>query len=158
MPRHTVVIVPGFLGTDIKAADGNKIWFSFGRIFRDLKEIQASSPGVTTGDIVGLVYKRLRRNIARKHDVHAFPTDWRVSIKSEGLRFAYYLENLIKTSDQPLTIVSHSQGGLITRASIAQSTTVSDILKNRQGSKHIQLGTPNNGTYIVPHFYWIIDG
>lgn len=141
------------MGTNLDDAQGDRVWLSLGLLFGRFSKLAINEQGVRRGDLIGLFYGRLVDKLENDHSVHPFSIDWRLSPKDEGLRFARLVESILDDTDRPVSIVAHSQGGLVAQSAIAQSDKLASAMKIRTGSRLIMLGTPYQGTYIVPHLF-----
>ena len=141
------------MGTNLHDKKDHRVWLTLGVLFGQFSKIAMSAEGVQRGNLVSLFYGRLVDKLQNDHSVYPFPIDWRLSPKDEGLRFARLVESVIDNNDTPVSIVAHSQGGLVAQAAIAQSEKLARAMQTRSGSKLVMLGTPYHGTYIVPHLF-----
>ena len=87
---------------------------------------------------------------ASTHDVRPWGYDWRRSILDNGRDFATLLSNALAGTDQPVRIVAHSMGGLVARSAFLDPK-LWQRFQDRPGSRLIQLGTPNGGSWSIPY-------
>lgn len=140
-----VVVVPGILGSQLGLArrpplPNDVLWLDpidiqVGRL--RLLSLDAGAPIIPLGGVHYSYLKlRLRLRVAGfAVTVHDY--DWRLAIEESAARLA---ERLRARRERRLAIVSHSMGGLVSRAALALP-----------GTGHVErvlmLGTPNQGSY-----------
>jgi len=123
---HTVVLIPGILGSHLKRTDGThrRVWVSVAEALSggiaDLRMLDDSIEATSAiQSYYGTLGKELKEDGAR---VEVFPYDWRRSfLASDGLGKKLYdhLANTIQRwSHQPIHVVAHSMGGLVLRAAL----------------------------------------
>lgn len=140
-----VVIVPGILGSQLGLArprpqPNDVLWIDpidiqVGRL--RLLSLDAGAPIIPLG-VVLYSYLKLRLRLrAAGFAVTLYDYDWRLGIEESGAALA---ERLRESSARPLAIVSHSMGGLVSRAALALPGT-------RHIERVLMLGTPNLGSF-----------
>ncbi len=150
LPQPVVYILPGIMGTHL-SVKGNRIWLDAFDLARGgMVDLAFGRPNVQPEALVGLAYGKLVDFLSATHEVIPFPFDWRKSILEEAGRFAKTLEAKLKQTDQPIRIIAHSMGGLVTRAMIGLRSDLWEELCKRDGARFIMLGTPNKGSYQIP--------
>ncbi|MGB7874069.1 MAG: CHAT domain-containing protein, partial [Anaerolineales bacterium] len=150
IPQPVVYILPGIMGTHL-AEGGNRIWvdlldLSLGKLIN----LQISNKEVHPQALVGFAYGNLVEYLSATHEVIPFPYDWRLSILDEASRFAEELEAKLEETVQPIRIIAHSMGGLVTRAMLGLRPDLWEQMRKRDGARFIMLGTPNGGSYQIP--------
>ena len=85
---------------------------------------------IVANSLVPFAYDGLIRSILELGykpgvDFWAFPYDWRQSNKVSGQLLARFIEQILPDSNDGVDIVSHSMGGIITRAAYAHGAPVS---------------------------------
>ena len=80
----------------------------------------------------------------------ALGLDWRRSILDNAKEFATLLAGTLAGTDQPVRIVAHSMGGLVARSAFLDDK-LWQRFRARDGSRLIQLGTPNGGSWSIPY-------
>ena len=152
-PRPIAVVVPGTMGSAL-AVRGKPVWLSYWALLRGgLGDVGWGTADIEVGDILDDFYGPLLEHLARTHRVEIFPYDWRQSVTVAAKRMAQLLEGLLSDAErtsQPVHIVAHSMGGLVTRAMIADGgagTAAWRRLIALPGSRLLMLGTPNRGSH-----------
>lgn len=149
--KPAVLVIPGILGSHLKAGD-KRIWLSLrlvGGLSR-LKYAPGGADGVAPDGPVGLVYDDLMEHLAATHEVIPFGFDWRRPIEEEAARLADAVEQALDArsgSGQPVRIVAHSMGGVLTRTMQLVRPQTFDRLMKRDGARFVMLGTPNGGSW-----------
>ncbi len=146
--RQTVFLVPGIMGSHLSVGD-ERIWIDIKEIAKGrLSRLKASALGVKPDGLVERSYKALAEHLAKRYDVVLFPYDWRRSLLEEGRRLATEVDDRLRGSALPVSIVAHSMGGLLSRAMIAEREDVWGHLVER-GGRLVMLGTPNGGSHTI---------
>ncbi|HKY55186.1 MAG TPA: CHAT domain-containing protein, partial [Anaerolineales bacterium] len=159
LTQPVVYILPGIMGTHL-AENGNRIWLDV----LDLAQGKMANLGISNKHVepqalVALAYGHLVDYLSATHEVIPFPYDWRLSILDEAERFADVLEAKLATTkeDQPIRILAHSMGGLVTRAMIGLRPELWEKICKRDGSRFVMLGTPNRGSYMIPRLIFGLE-
>ncbi len=140
-----VIVVPGILGSQLGLArqhplPNDVLWLDpidiqVGRL--RLLGLDAGAPIIALG-VVLYSYLKLRLRLrAAGFGVTLHDYDWRLGIEESGAALAARLREL---GARRLAIVSHSMGGLVSRAALALPGT-------RPIERVIMLGTPNHGSF-----------
>jgi hypothetical protein len=145
-----VFVIPGILGSHLKHGD-KRIWLSL-RLVGGLSRL-AYEPGsalVQPDGAIGMVYDDLMDHLAATHEVVEFSFDWRRPLEDEAARLADAVDAELdrrSASGQPVRIVAHSMGGVLTRTmQIVRPATFERLMK-REGARFLMLGTPNGGSW-----------
>lgn len=150
LSQPVVYILPGIMGTHL-AEGGDRIWINVMELAQGrIANLRITNRNVQPQALVRLAYANLVDYLSATHEVVPFPYDWRLSIMEEASRFADALEAKLQETDQPIRILAHSMGGLVTRAMIAQRPELWERISKRNGSRFVMLGTPNRGSYSIP--------
>lgn len=152
LSQPVVYLLPGIMGTHL-SAKGNRVWLDAVSLAQGkMKSLGIDDTWVEPQALVGLAYAKLVDYLSATHEVIPFPYDWRKSILDEADRFARVLEAKLKETkaDQPIRILAHSMGGLVTRAMIGSNTELWKKIQDRDGARFVMLGTPNKGSYKIP--------
>lgn len=148
--QPVVYILPGIMGTHLSEGT-NRIWLDLLDLTQGkIANLQITNKNVQPQALVALAYANLVDYLSATHEVIPFPYDWRLSILDEAARFANALEAKLKETDQPIRIIAHSMGGLVTRAMIGLRPELWDEIRKRDGARFVMLGTPNHGSYMIP--------
>lgn len=142
-------ILPGTMGSALQRGDST-IWFDAGSIaFGGIRKLSIDAPDVSPAGWVDIGYEALATEMAKHYEIRPFAYDWRRSILDEALRFGKALDAAIADGEKqrrPVRILAHSMGGLIARVALA---TRWDRLRKLEGSRLLQLGTPNGGSVSI---------
>ena len=149
--RPAVFVLPGILGSHLKAHD-KRIWLSLRLIggLSRLKYLPGDADGVQADGPIGLIYDDLMDHLAQTHEVIPFSFDWRRPIEEEARRLADAVDAALDArngSGQPVRIVAHSMGGVLTRTLQLERPKTFDRLMSRSGARVLMLGTPNGGSW-----------
>lgn len=161
--RGNIIFIPGIMGSELTVTDGGDddvVWISFWRLIRGgIKKLQLASDGVGEADSKFVVrpsgldkdsYAETILWLKAYWNVELFAYDWRKDLD----RAAGGLKDLVQTKfkDQPVHLVAHSMGGLVSRNFIRLYPKVWKAMsepKKVQGGRLIMLGTPNYGSYAI---------
>ena len=153
-PAHqkpAVFVLPGILGSHLKAGD-KRIWLSL-RLIGGLDKLKYQPKGadhVLPDGPIGMVYDDLMDHLALTHDVKEFSFDWRRPIEEEAERLADAVEAALeerKANTQPVRILAHSMGGVVTRTMLLRRPKTFKRMMDREGARFVMLGTPNGGSW-----------
>lgn len=151
-PTSTVVVLPGFLGSELYKGE-EQVWISPWNLIRgDFDQLQLDDAGESIKPIqapnpLKKYYGEMALSLLQRWNVVAFPYDWRLDIRT----IARQLRNRIDASvpkGAGFSVIGHSLGGLVVRSYLQQFP---DQLARIQ--RFIMLGTPNYGSFAVPVLY-----
>lgn len=147
-----VVVLPGVMGSHLalsgKQQASDRVWFDPLDIAAGgLSKIAWGQGGVEASELFAMFYGKLCQHLAGSHRVEAFPYDWRQPLDVLAERLGQLLDRLMKETDRPIRLLAHSMGGLVVRATIHKRRAVMDALMQREGSRIVMLGTPNQGAH-----------
>jgi hypothetical protein len=148
--RPAVIVLPGILGSHLKAGD-KRIWLSL-RLIGGLSRLayRQGDDNVQPDGPVGMVYDDLVEHLQATHEAIPFGFDWRRPIEEEAQRLADLVDrelDLRGGSGQPVRILAHSMGGVLTRTmQLVRPATFARLMK-RDGARFVMLGTPNGGSW-----------
>lgn len=148
--RPIVVVLPGVMGSHLRAGPKDRVWFDPLDIAAGgLEKLawQDSGAGVEADELFAMFYGKLCEQLATSHRVEPFPYDWRQPLDVLAERLGEFLDRLLKESDQPIRLLAHSMGGLVVRACIHKRRAVMDTLMAREGARLLMLGTPHQGAH-----------
>ncbi len=152
-PRPLAVVLPGTMGSALNV-QGKGVWLHYWNLmWGGLEKIHMGAADVEPVDLLDDFYGPLLEFLARSHRVEIFPYDWRLSVRDAAGKLADKLEILLPEAErtkQPVHIVAHSMGGLVTRAMIADGGKGAALWRRVQAlpnSRFMMLGTPNLGSY-----------
>ena len=149
--KPAVFVLPGILGSHLKAGE-KRIWLSLRLIggLSKLKYQPGDADNVKSDGPIGLVYDDLMDHLSQTHEVIPFAFDWRRPIEEEAQRLADAVDSALDArngSGQPVRIVAHSMGGVVTRTMLLERPKTFDRLMKRDGARVLMLGTPNGGSW-----------
>ncbi|MNX63492.1 CHAT domain protein [compost metagenome] len=162
-PRGNVVFLHGITGSDlavVEGGDSDNIWINFPRLIAgrigDLK-LRADGKGEADPNLTVVATRINKRYYARmmvalraRWNAEPFAYDWRRDIDASSDALA----NLIRAKfpGQPVHLVAHSMGGLVSRNMIRRHPTLWDEMRGAEltgGGRLIMLGTPNYGSFAI---------
>lgn len=148
-PRPVVVVLPGTMGSALRIRD-DEIWLSFPRLLFGALGRIAYGRGAEPFALLDSFYGPLVEHLRHSHRVEVFPYDWRHSVREAARHLADRITPLLAECErtaQPLRIVAHSMGGLVTRTFIAAFPALWKRIQALPGSRFLMLGTPNRGSH-----------
>ena len=152
--RPVVFVLPGITGTVLGCIDKGRerrIWVDLPQLaFGGLRRLAIDQPDIIAKEPLSLYYGELCGFLGGTHDVRPWGYDWRRSILDNAKAFATVLGNALTATDQPVRIVAHSMGGLVARSAFLDAK-LWQRFQERAGSRLIQLGTPNGGSWSIPY-------
>ena len=156
--KPIVILIPGIMGSNLSDGD-SEIWIDYlkmagGRLMR----LNMDNEKVTAKSVVGTAYGKLVIDLSDKYDVVVFPYDWRKSLSDSGKILADKINDELLPTGQPIQIIAHSMGGLVTRDVMMNHTKTWEKLNAIPNFKCILLGTPWQGSYGIPEIITGIGG
>ncbi len=152
-PRPIVVLVPGTMGSALNA-QGERVWLHYWRLLKGgLEDIGMGQPDVQAVELLDDFYGPLLQHLTRTHRVEVHPYDWRLSVRQAATGLAERLARLMDDAErtrQPLHIVAHSMGGLVSRSALAEQGPAAQVWRRMgqlPGCRLLMLGTPNLGSH-----------
>jgi len=160
-----VVFLHGIMGSDLIAVakDGDEytVWVNFlGLIAGQIKLLKLSPDGsrednreymIKPGALDKRTYARAILWLKAWWNVQPFAYDWRKDIDVASNALASFIRE--KFGDQPVNLVAHSMGGLVSRNFIRLHRELWDRMRGNNGSRGgrlVMLGTPNYGSLVIP--------
>ncbi|MBX3332120.1 MAG: CHAT domain-containing protein [Nitrospira sp.] len=161
--RGNIIFIPGIMGSELTVTedgDDDLVWISFWELIRGgIEKLELAKDGAQEADSKLLVrssgldkdsYAETILWLKASWNVEPFAYDWRKDLD----RAAEGLKDLVqaKFKDQPVHLVAHSMGGLVSRNFIRLYPKVWKAMsepKKAQGGRLIMLGTPNYGSYAI---------
>ncbi|NOT85041.1 MAG: CHAT domain-containing protein, partial [Methylococcaceae bacterium] len=157
--RPVVIVIPGIMGSHIavsrkgKVESRERVWFDAVKLgvgkLAQIADITAQD--IIADDIFELFYGDLADHLTESHTVIRCAYDWRKSL-SEGAQALNQavLKAIEDNPKQPIRLLAHSMGGLITRTMMKQyPETWAKVIAS--GGRLVMLGTPNNGSHQMVH-------
>ncbi len=161
--RGNIIFIPGIMGSELTVTedgDDDVVWINFWRLIRGgIKKLHLTADGAQEVNPklnvqpTGLdkdSYAETILWLKAYWNVEPFAYDWRKDLD----RAAEELKGLVETKfkDQPVHLVAHSMGGLVSRNFIRLYPKVWKAMsepKKVQGGRLIMLGTPNYGSHAI---------
>jgi len=157
--KPVLVVLAGIMGSELKKADaGNDgpVWLSLGSMLgghTELLEYRGPDDGrLVASGLLAVSYWRLLERAQASFNVIAVPFDWRRPVATSGRMLAERIGQIADTladHSLPVHVLAHSMGGLVARHALyidGPGRAQWKALKAR-GSRLVQLGTPNRGSY-----------
>lgn len=163
--RGRVVVVHGIMGSMLEVTDPkgdvDLVWVNAFRLINgriaDLElddAEQSAKPGyqVRTAGLMRKAYVPLLLELDEQWEVLPFAFDWRLDIDTSAEQLAREIRSW--AHGEPVHIVAHSMGGLVSRAMIRLDRelwrNMRDPANPERGGRLVMLGTPNLGSYAIP--------
>lgn len=150
--RPVLVLVPGILGSELKRK-GKRIWAHPRRLLGGgITDLHINADEVEASDVMARSYGEFISEFCDSHDVYVSPYDWRRSLTDAADTLSVVITGILDAQKeandiQPIRIVAHSMGGLVTRTMMATHPDIWEQVASRPGSRFIMAGTPTNGSY-----------
>lgn len=144
-------VLPGVMGSHLSQNDKwtwvNPLRMALGGLDKlaiDRPDVEASGP-------IRKYYGEVAEYLSRSHRVIPFDYDWRLSVLEQGhtdslRKLGKLVKDELERTDQPIRFLAHSMGGLVVRALFQAQPELMNLIKERQGSRFVMLGTPNGGS------------
>ncbi|UVT14917.1 MAG: CHAT domain-containing protein [Nitrospira sp.] len=161
--RGNIIFIPGIMGSELAVTedgDDDTVWVSFLRLIRGgIKKLQLAPDGSREADSTLRVnpsgldkdsYAEAILWLKAYWNVEPFAYDWRKDLDKAAEGLKCLVETKFK--DQPVHLVAHSMGGLVSRNFIRlypKTWKGMSEPKKVQGGRLIMLGTPNYGSYAI---------
>lgn len=162
--KGRVVVINGIMGAELysidRTGDVDHVWINIGRLFLgQLARLELDENGQQIKKKYRIEPRRLHKTylplaleLERSWHVLQFPFDWRLNIDIEAQRLASDIKTWAQ--GEPVHIVAHSMGGLLSRRFIQKFPSVWQSMADpdglRRGGRLIMLGTPNKGSFVIP--------
>jgi CHAT domain-containing protein len=148
--RPILILLPGIMGSNLKKA-GNVVWINYFRfLVGELSRLDINAQEVTASSLIKTSYKKIVGHFNDAYDVVTFSFDWRLPLEEAAALLNERIEKYL-TYDQPIKIVGHSMGGVVSRDFILQHPQTWKKLNASPGFKMILLGAPLGGSYRIPY-------
>ena len=162
-PRGNVVFLHGITGADlavVEKGDQDDIWINFPRLIlgriNDLR-LRADGAGEADPKLTVVATRINKRYYARamvalraRWNAEPFAYDWRKDIDTSSDELAAMIRK--RFAGQPVHLVAHSMGGLVSRNMIRRHPTLWEEMRGTElaaGGRLIMLGTPNYGSFAI---------
>lgn len=156
--KPILILLPGIMGSNLKDKN-DLLWINYGRFLRGhLKHLKPHDQDCIDPDsLIKTSYKNLGDYLGKNYDVVAFPFDWRLSMEGNAALLNEKVKELLKVG-QPIKMIGHSMGGVLTRDFILYHPDTYQELNSRPGFKIVFLGSPLGGSYRIPYVLFGKDG
>lgn len=147
--RGTVVVVPGFCGSELRASAfglRHTVWLDYATMLAGGWRLLASqgiiplSAGPPLGAYYGLLTQRLERHGWR---VASPRIDWRRPIAENGQVLAAAVRQLAQNHGGPIHMIGHSRGGLVMRSALQVLGASGDL---GLVGRCVGMGVPHQGS------------
>ena len=161
--RGNIIFLPGIMGSELSVmedGDDDTVWISFLKlIWGGINKLRLAKDGVQEADSKLRVqasgldkdsYAETILWLKAYWTVEPFAYDWRKDLDQAAERLKDLVE--AKFKNQPVHLVAHSMGGLVSRNFIRLYPKVWKAMsepKKVQGGRLIMVGTPNYGSYAI---------
>jgi len=157
--KPVLVVLAGIMGSELKAAEADNdgpVWLSLGSMLSgDIEALQfggADDQRLQASGLLAVSYWRLLERAQASFNVIAVPFDWRRPVADSGRMLAERIERIVDTlADRslPVHVLAHSMGGLVARHALYIDGPGREqwAALRKRGSRLVQLGTPNRGSY-----------
>lgn len=158
--KPIIIFVPGYKGSKLAdSASGETVWLSLSEVlfgdknlaintaqFSSIKEDVFEDRGVLDSisilpplvsyDIYSKCLDSLTTNFVERYEIKLFSYDWRRGADFNGKKLLAFIRSVQSSSNAPITIISHSMGGLVTTYAIKSGAIVHSL---------VYFGTPFKG-------------
>ncbi len=149
-PQPVLFFLPGIMGSHLRVGDKDRVWFQFFDIARGgIEKISIDKADIHPDALFEQFYGDLCAELERNHELRRFPYDWRQPLQDEADRLAGEIDKALSATELPVRIMAHSMGGLVVRMMIARQPELWKRLIERDGSRFVMLGTPNQGSHLM---------
>ena len=121
-------------------------------VFGGLRKLRIDATNVKPTQPIARYYGELIEFLAQTHKVIPFAYDWRLPVEQEADRLAQELRREFEQArqqKQPVRVLAHSMGGLVTRTMIARHSALWREVCAEPGARLLMLGTPNGGSHSI---------
>lgn len=149
-PKPVLFLLPGIMGSQLAAAS-DRIWVELADIAQGKMDRLKIDRDDVRVDGMMPEYAAITHYLGASHEVVPFPFDWRRSVFEAAAELERAVKRQLERTDQPIRFLAHSMGGLVVRAMIAKYSETWAKAAGRPGMRFVMLGTPNQGSYVIPH-------
>ena len=148
--KPILIMLPGIMGSNLDQG-GKKIWINYLRfLVGDLTKLDIGKKDIAATSLIKTSYQKLADYLRKDYDVVTFPFDWRMPLTDAAALLKVRIEQYL-TFKQPIKIVGHSMGGVVTRDFIINHPTTWKKLNASKDFKVLLLGAPLGGSYRIPY-------
>jgi len=148
--KPILILLPGIMGSNLKVKD-KLVWINYLRfLMGELTRLDIRKDGIAATSLIKTSYKKIVDHFDGTYDVVTFPFDWRrpLADAADALneRILRYLP-----LNQPIRIVGHSMGGVVSRDFIIRHPQTWKQLNATPGFRLLLLGAPLGGSHRIPY-------
>jgi hypothetical protein len=148
--KPIAILLPGIMGSNLEQKN-KKIWINYIRFLAgELTRLDILKPDITAASLIKTSYKKLVDHLKADYDVVTFPFDWRLPLADAAALLKNSIEKYLKFN-QPIKIIGHSMGGVVTRDFIINHPATWKKLNASKDFKLLFLGAPLGGSYRIPY-------
>jgi pimeloyl-ACP methyl ester carboxylesterase len=162
-PLGNIILIPGVMGSNLarlENGDRDTIWIHYLRIIAgqistlklagDGKSPTVSGLKIVPTEIDKRTYARAVIKLRGRWNVEPFAYDWRKDLDAASDSLLSFINE--KFGNQPVNLVAHSMGGLVSRNFIRRHKKRWESMRgdDKQGGRLVMLGTPNFGSFNIP--------
>lgn len=149
--KPIVILLPGIMGSNLEK-DGNKVWINYFRFLAgELARLDIAKQNIEATSLIKTSYKKLVDHLKDEdYDVVTFPFDWRLPLANAAALLKDNIEKYLALK-QPIKIIGHSMGGVVTRDLIVNHPAIWKKLNASKDFKLLLLGAPLGGSYRIPY-------
>jgi CHAT domain-containing protein len=150
--RPTVFLLPGIMGSHLKAEEGSRLWVNYTRIVKGgLSQLQIDAQDIVTDGIHDPSYADLVDYLRMKdYNVIPFAYDWRKDLTETADLLAAEVKEIMGKTKETISFVAHSMGGVLLRTMIGKHGDLYNALKSKDKFRVLLLGVPLEGSYSIP--------
>ncbi len=158
--RGRVVVIHGIMGAQLDVVgaggDADLVWVSYWQLLRGrISDLTVDGAGASVNrvSLAGLFpeYLPMVTQLSEEWDVLPFAYDWRLDIDGSARALAGRIREW--AHGEPVHLVAHSMGGLVSRRMCQLAPDVwqsmADGTANARGGRLVMLGTPNRGSFAI---------
>ncbi len=148
--KPIAIVLPGIMGSNLEQGN-KKIWINYIRFLSgELTRLDIAKKDITATSLIKTSYKKLVDHLSADYDVVTLPFDWRMPLADAAALLKDRIEKYLPFK-QPIKIVGHSMGGVVTRDFIINHPATWKKLNASKGFKLLFLGAPLGGSYRIPY-------
>lgn len=149
--KPIAILLPGIMGSNLEAG-GKKIWINYFRFLAgELTKLDISKQQIEAVSLIKTSYKKFVEHLrSAGYDVITFPFDWRRPLADAAMQLKDCIEKSLK-HNQPIKIIGHSMGGVVTRDFIINHPATWKKLNASRDFRLVFLGAPLGGSYRIPY-------
>lgn len=170
--RGNVVVLHGIMGGELTEyetdAQPRAVWLRLFRILRGGFSLLPLAGGASvkriaaTGILKRYYGEQLLSLMAQGWNTHAYWFDWRLDMRESADTLALRISEWFRRSE-PVHLVAHSMGGLVARMFIRRHPELWRAMwdakgNGARGGRLVMLGTPNHGSFAIPHLLFGLNG